>query len=87
MSSKNRRLEKLVEAVATVLGDRQKAKKLRKAKALARFVAKLEDKHREMERELAKGSLDGKAGKEKAHQAQRLDKQITRAKKLLAEMK
>ena len=87
MPPKKKRLRKLAEAISEILGDEQKAKKLKKAKALERFIAKLEDKHREMKREIQKGSPDGKAAKERARQADSLGKQIKKAKKILADMK
>ena len=86
MPPKKKRLKKLAEAISEILGDEQKAKKLKKAKALKRFIAKLEDKHREMEREIEKGSLDAGTAKERARQAESLGKQIKKAKKILADM-
>ena len=87
MPKKKKRIRKLVEAVSAILGDQMKAKKLKKAKALQRFIAKLKDRHREMEKELSQGSLQGTAAKEKARQAADLAKQIGKAEKILAEMK
>ena len=87
MPAKKKRLKKLVDAVSALLGDQQKAKKLRKSEALARFIAKLEAAHKEMEKELEKKSLKGSAAKEKARRAESLAKQIRKAKRLLAEMK
>ena len=87
MPPRKKRLKNLVESVSSILGDQQKAKKLRKAKALERFIGKLEDKHRELERELKKGPLSDKAAKDRARQAGSLGKQIKKARKILAEMK
>ncbi len=87
MAKQKKRLRRLVEAVSAILGDQQKAKKLKKAEALERFISKLQDKRREMEGEIEKGSLDGKAAKEKTRQAESLGKQIKKARKILAAMK
>ena len=86
MPGKKKRLKNLVEAVSAILGDQQKAKKLKKAKALKRFIAKLEDKHRSMERELEKDSPDTQVVDELARQAESLGKQIKKARKILADM-
>jgi hypothetical protein len=86
MAGKKKRLKKLVAAVSAILGDKQEAKKLRKTEALERFIVKLKDKHREMERELAKGSLEGAAAKEKSRRVKDLGKQIRKAEKILAKM-
>lgn len=86
MPAKKKRLKNLVEAVAAILGDQQKAKKLKKAKALDRFIAKLDDKHRSMEKELKKDSPKTEAVSELARQAESLGKQIKKAKKILADM-
>ncbi len=82
-----KRLKKLAEAVSAILGDQQKAKKLRKAEALERFIAKLEDKHRRMRKELEKGLLQGNAAEEEADRIASLGKQIKKAKKILAGMR
>ena len=87
MPPKKKRLKKLAEAISEILGDDQKAKKLKKAKVLEQFISKLEDKHREMEREIEESSLGGKAANDRAHQAHSLGKQIKKAKKILADMK
>jgi hypothetical protein len=87
MAAKKKRIRDLVEAVSAILGDQKKAKKLKKAKALQRFIVKLKDKHREMEEELALNSFQGNAAKEKSRQAAVLAKQIGKAEKILADMK
>ncbi len=87
MAGKNKRLKKLVEAVSAILGDQQKAKKLKKRKALERFILKLKDRHAEMEMELEQGSLEAAAAKERSRQAADLGKQIRKAEKILAKIK
>jgi hypothetical protein len=82
-----KRLKKLAEAISEILGDEQKAKKLKKAKVLERFIGKLQDRHREMKREIEKGSLGTRTAKERAREADSLLKQIKKAKKILADMK
>ena len=86
MSVKKKRLKKLADAVSSILGDTEKAKKLKKKRAMEGFVAKLEDKHRQMEEELESGSLKGKASKESSRKAQSLGRQIKKARKILADM-
>ena len=87
MTKKNtRRLEKLVDAVSQILGDDHKARKLKKAKALERFISKLEDRRAEIERELKRRRAKGKGTDEQAEKSKSLHKQIKRAKKILAEM-
>ena len=81
---KKKRLQKLVDAVSAILGDQQKAKTLKKTEALERFIEKLEDRHGEMEKELSRGSLQGKAAKERSRQVTDLGKQIKKAQKILA---
>ena len=87
MAAKKKRIRRLVEAVSAILGDQTKAKKLKKVKALQRFIVKLKDKHQEMEKELAQDSFQGNAAKEKSRQAAALAKQIRKAEKILADMK
>ncbi len=87
MAKKQKRLTKLVEAVSAILGDQERAKRLRKTKALDRFIGKLEAKHREMEKELSKGGLSGKDAKGRSRDLEGLGKQVKKAKKILADMK
>ncbi len=82
MAAKKKRLQKLVESVSAILGDEHKAKKLRKAKSLERFIAKMEDKKRELDRKSSKG----KEGKERARLSEALAKQIRKAKKILEDL-
>lgn len=82
-----KRLQGLVDAVSAILGDDQKAKKLRKVKALESFIGKLEKKERDLEKELSGSSLKGKLAKEKSRQVETLGKQIKKAWKILADMK
>lgn len=86
MAGTKKRLKKLVAAVSEILGDQKKAKKLKKAEALERFIGKLEDKHREMESARSKGTLEGKAAEEQAHKTESLAKQIRKARKILSDM-
>ena len=87
MAKQKKRLAKLVEAVSTILGSDQKARKLRKAKALARFIEKLEIKKAEIEKEIASEKVKGKEAEEKEDQVRLLTKQIRKGKKILADMR
>jgi predicted RNase H-like nuclease (RuvC/YqgF family) len=82
-----KRLQGLVDAVSAILGDDQEAKKLRKVKALERFIGKLENKERDLDKELSKDSLKEKVAREKSRQVETLGKQIKKARKILADMK
>lgn len=84
---KKKRLESFVDAVSAILGDQEKAKKLKKAKALKRFIAKLEDRQRDIEKEIAKGDLSGKSLKTRSRQAENLEKQIKKGRKILSDMR
>lgn len=87
MAAKKKRLARFVDAVSDILGNGKSAKKLRKAEALERFLAKLEDKQSEIARDLSKGRVKGKDADKKKKQAHLLEKQIKKGRKLLADMR
>lgn len=87
MAVKKKRLKKLVDAVSAILGDSEKAKKLKKSEALESFIGKLEDRRSAFDKEISKGSLAGKELKEKSRKSELLSKQIKKAKKILSDMK
>ena len=82
-----KRLEKITDAVEGILGSSVKAKKLKKIKALQRFIEKMESKRGEISQELEQEGLAPKLRDEKARHLETLDKQIRKANKVLAEMK
>lgn len=87
MSATKKRLKKLAEAVSAILGDTEKAKQLKKSKALERFIGRLEDRQRELERDLEKGSVEDRKLKETSKKHKMLTKQIKKARKILSDMK
>ena len=87
MARQKKRLAKMVEAVSSVLGSDHKAHKLRKTKALARFIEKLEIKKAEIEKEIDSKKVKGKEAEEKKDQVRLLTKQIRKGKKILADMR
>jgi hypothetical protein len=87
MAKQKKRLAKMVEAVSTIMGSDHKARKLRKAKALARFIEKLGIKKAEIENEIASEKVKGKEAEEKEDQVRLLTKQIKKGKKILADMR
>ena len=84
--AKKKRLKKLVDAVSGILDGDHKAKKLRKARALGRFIEKLESKKGELEKEIASGGCKGKEAEEKNDQIRLLTKQIQKGRKILEDM-
>ena len=86
MGKKKKRLSALVEAVTEILGSSPKAKKLKKAKALGRFIDKLEGKLAEIENDISTGELSDEEREAKSHQVKGLTKQIKKAKKILLSM-
>ncbi len=82
MAAKKKRLKNLVESVSAILGDEQKWKKLRKARSLERFIAKMEAKKLELEQELAKDEKNNTT----AHQLILLSEQIKKAKGILKDI-
>ena len=87
MPPKKKKLKKLVDAVSAILGDTEKAKKLKKSEALESFIKKMEDRQISIETEIFEGSLEGKELKLETKKVALLTKQIKKARKLLADMK
>ena len=81
-----KKLSQISNAVTGILGGEIKGKKLKKEKALKRFIKKMEARRKEIKKELDKGGL--KNGREKLlrDHLDTLDKQIEKARKILAEM-
>ena len=78
----NRKLEKLVRATRIALEDDWKAKKLRKADAFSRFVAKLEVRRVEVERRLQAPGLSKAECESLEEQLKALKKGLKKGKKL-----
>lgn len=85
--AKKKKLAKLLDAVSDLLrDDPPKAKKLKKTRALERFIGKLEKRRRELQAQVSEARKHGKTAKRRAAQVERLEKQIKKARKILAEM-
>ena len=84
---KKKRLSRIVEAVESILGDPIKAKKLKKRKALEKFVHKMVLKHREITDELKDDALSSDTRRLKTRHLATLDEQMEKATNLLNEMK
>ena len=84
---KQQKLSKIAEAVTDILGRKVKKKPLTKAKALKRFIKKMEARRVEIKDELDKGGLKKSREKMLRQHLETLDKQIKRAQKILNEMK
>ena len=88
MDKKKRKLANLVDAVSAILGkDPPAAGKLKKAKALERFIGKLEDRRRDIAVEVDHARKKGREATKRSRQVEKLDKQIKKANKILASMK
>ena len=83
---KQKELSKIAGAVQHILGDKVKKKKLKKDKALKRFIKKMEARRKDVKGELDKGGLKKEREKLLRAHLDTLDKQITKAKKILSEM-
>lgn len=88
MSGKDKkRLQRIVDAVSAILGDEEEVKKLRKVKALERFIGKLEARERELAGKASAGARKGKEARQTSRHVGILQKQIKKASDLLVEMK
>ena len=83
---KRQKLTKIANAVTGILGDEVKGKKLKKGKALKRFIKKMEARRKEIKDELEKGDLKKDREKLLRDHLETLDKQIKKAHKLLDAM-
>ena len=83
---KRQKLTKLASAVTGILGDEVKGKKLKKGKALKRFIKKMEARRKEIVNELDKGNLKKEREKLLKDHLETLDKQLKKARKILSEM-
>jgi hypothetical protein len=80
-------LAKIADAVEGILGDSVKAKKLKKIKALERFIVQMKSKRADISAELGQDALAPEARKLKERHLKTLDKQIRKANKVLSGMK
>ena len=83
---KQQKLTKLANAVTGILGDEVKGKRLKKGKALKRFIKKMEARRKEIVAELEKGGLKKDREKLLKNHLETLDKQLKKAQKILSEM-
>ncbi len=83
---KGKELSKIAGAVEHILGDKVKKKKIKKDKALKRFIKKMENRRKEVKKELDKGGLKNEREKLLRDHLDTLDAQIKKASKILAEM-
>ena len=77
-----KKLKKLVRATRIALEDDWKAKKLKKADAFSRFLAKLEARHVEVERRLQSSGLSKAERESLEKQLEALKKGLKKGKKL-----
>ena len=82
-----KKLEKISDAVAGILGDSVKAKKLKKLKSLKRFIEQMKMKRKEIMSDLSQKGLSAESRKQKERHLETLDKQIKKANKVLDKMK
>ncbi len=78
----NKKLKKLVRATRIALEDDWKAKKLRKADAFSRFLAKLEARRLEVERRLRSSGLSKTECESLEEQLKALKKGLKKGRKL-----
>ncbi len=78
----NKKLEKLVRATRIALEDDWQAKKLRKADAFSRFLAKLEARRKQVRRRLQEPDLSKPERKSLEEQLKALKKGLKKGKKL-----
>ena len=81
-----KKLSKITNAVTGILGGEIKGKKLKKGKALKRFIKKMEARRQEIKDELDKGGLKKEREKLLRNHLETLDKQIKKARKVLGAM-
>ena len=81
-----KKLSRIADAVEGILGNSVKAKKLKKVKALNRFIDKMESKRAEISAELLLDELAAESRELKQRHLETLDKQIKKANKILDQM-
>lgn len=83
---RNKKISKIAKAVQGILGDEIKGKKLKKEKAIQRFLIKMEARQTEIQDELSKGGLKSDREKLLKNHLHTLKKQIEKAAKIADEM-
>ncbi len=83
---RKKRLDHMVDAVQGILGSSVKKKKLKKAKAMKRFIEKMESTRKQLQEELKSGHIDSDRKKLLTRHIETLDKQLKKAGKILKEM-
>ena len=83
----HKKISRITNAVTGILGNEVKSKKLKKSKALKRFIKKMETRRKEIKEELDKGRLKKDREKLLRNHLETLDKQIKKAHKILDETK
>jgi len=86
MGKRQKKISRIANAVTGILGDEIKNKKLKKGKALKRFIKKMEARRKEILDELEKGGLKKDREKLLKNHLETLDKQIKKAQKILDDM-
>ena len=86
MPSNKKKLKEIIAAVSSIMGDGRKAKELKKAKALKRFISKLEDTLEKKEKLLASGKPTKKESARLSEQVEELSKQIKKARQVLDDL-
>ncbi len=81
-----KQLSKITNAVTGILGGEIKGKKLKKEKALKRFIKKMEARRKEIKKELDRGGLKKDREKILRNHLDTLDTQIKKARKILDAM-
>ena len=82
-----KKLARIADAVEGIVGNSVKAKKLKKVKALNRFINKMETKRAEISAELLLDELTAETRERGQRHLETLDKQINKANKILDQMK
>lgn len=84
--TRKKRLKRIVSAVKDILGNEVKTKKLKKARALKRFIEKMQHRTKIIRKALDVGKLKKGREKELQRNLETLNKQIKKAKKILKQM-
>ncbi len=82
---KKKELSNIAGAVQHILGTKVKKKKLKKDKALKRFIKKMEERQASIKKDLEKGGLKKEREQLLRDHLDTLDKQLAKARKILAE--
>ncbi len=83
---RNKKISKIAKAVQGILGDEIKGKRLKKEKAIKRFLVKMKARRTEIQNELKKGGLKSDREKLLKNHLHTLKKQIDKASKIADEM-